>query len=317
MKLVLVPPQVDATRDWPERLMADVPGWEVVRPPCEAMRAELQTADAAYGVLTPDLLTESLKWLQAPQAAPPPGYFFPELVDHPVVVTNMRDTYTDHVAAHTLALVLAMCRGLPLYFRDQRDECWAPDWDPASVVTLPEATALIVGAGAVGAEVGRLLSEFGTTVIGVDARTAGPLPGFARVEPAEALDALLPTADLVILTVPHTPATEGFFDAKRFALLRPSAYFVNVGRGPTVQLDALMDALEADRLAGAALDVFETEPLPPGHPLWRRPDVLITPHVAGVGPHADERRYAVLRDNARRFASGLDLVNLVDKAAWF
>lgn len=229
----------------------------------------------------------------------------------------MRDTYTDHVAAHTLALVLALCRGLPRYFRDQVDAHWAPDWEPASVVNLPEATALVVGAGAVGAEVGRLLGAFGTTVVGVDERSKGPLEGFAAVEPAEALDSLLPTADLVILTVPHTPATEGFFDVRRFGLLKPSAYFVNIGRGPTVQLDALVDALSEDRLAGAALDVFESEPLPPGHPLWQRPDVLITPHVAGVGPYADERRYAVLRENARRFASGVDLVNVVDKTSWF
>ncbi|MEU4395203.1 NAD(P)-dependent oxidoreductase [Kribbella sp. NPDC023855] len=132
-----------------------------------------------------------------------------------------------------------------------------------------------------------------------------------------ALDEQLPAADLVILTVPHTPDTEGMFDARRFELLKTSAYFVNVGRGPTVRLDALDAALAAGRLRGAALDVFETEPLPAGHPLWRRPEVLITPHVAGVGPHEAERRFAVLLENARRFVAGDALINIVDKSKWF
>jgi phosphoglycerate dehydrogenase-like enzyme len=121
----------------------------------------------------------------------------------------------------------------------------------------------------------------------------------------------------VIVTVPHTPHTEGLFDAARLARCAPTALFVNIGRGPTVDLDALADALAQGRLGGAALDVFEPEPLPTDHPLWTRPDVLITPHVAGAGPHADERRFAVLLENARRFVAGRDLINVVDKASWF
>jgi phosphoglycerate dehydrogenase-like enzyme len=185
------------------------------------------------------------------------------------------------------------------------------------VLPLSEASALIVGVGALGCEIGRLLAAFGTRVTGIDARRTDPAPGFAEILPADALDSSLPQADLVILTVPHTPRTEGLFNAERFALLRKSAYFVNIGRGPTVRLDALAEALEAGHLAGAALDVFETEPLAATHPLWQREDVLITPHVAGAGPHSEERRFAVLLENARRFATGQSLINVVDKANWF
>lgn len=318
--LVLLPPHDPATAGWPARLERAVPGLVVLGPrtPEEAAHA-LAEADAAYGTLPADLLAHAgrLRWLQAPQAAPPPGFYHPALVAHPVQVTNMRDTYTDHVAAHALALVLALARGLPRYVREQARAHWAPDWNPGAVLPLNEATALVVGVGAVGAEVGRLLAAFGTRVVGVDARRGGRVPGFAEVLPADALDRLLPEADLVILTVPHTPATEGLMDARRLALSKPGAYLVNIGRGPTVRLDDLAAALSAGRLAGAALDVFETEPLPADHPLWRRTDVLITPHVAGVGPHADERRFAVLLENARRFVDGRELINLVDKSEWY
>ncbi len=318
MKLVMVPPQRDSTADWPARLMSEVPGLTVVRPLAEDVVGELATADAAYGVLPIELLaaTTRLRWLQAQQAGPPPGFYYPELVEHPVQVTNMRDTYTDHVAAHTLGLVLALCRGLPRYIRDQALASWNPDWAPGAVVSLSDAKVLVVGVGALGTEIGRLLHAFGASVTGVDVRPR-PVASFVDVLPVDALDAELPRADLVVLTVPHTPDTEGMIDARRLKLFKPSAFFVNVGRGPTVRLDALDAALEAGQLRGVALDVFETEPLPREHPLWRRPEVLITPHVAGAGPHEAEQRFGVLLENCRRFVAGTELINVVDKSKWF
>lgn len=315
--MVLVPPHADETVDWPERLMAEVPGLRVLRP-ADATDA-VRDADAVYGTLPAELLaaTTRLRWLQAPQAGPPPGFYHRALVEHPVQVTNMRDTYTDHVATHTLALVLALARGIPSYVRAQSAGEWAPDWDPGSVLTLAETSALVVGTGAIGAEVGRLLAAFGVHVVGVDARLTEPPTGFAAVSPPSMLDTLLPEADIVVLTVPHTPDTEGMIDLARLGRLKRSAYFVNIGRGPTVRLDDLVAALDAGLLRGAALDVYETEPLPADHPLWTRPDVLLTPHVAGAGPYASERRFAVLLENARRFVAGEPLVNVVDKAKWF
>ncbi|MEV6167304.1 D-2-hydroxyacid dehydrogenase [Streptomyces sp. NPDC051954] len=318
--LVMVPPRPDETRSWPDRLTEEVPGIEVLCPEGpEDVDAALGRADAVYGTLTPELLrsAQRLRWLQAPQAGPPPGFYHPDLVRHPVEVTNMRDTYTDHVAAHTMALVLALARQLPRYVREQAAANWAPDWSDGAVVPLGEARALIVGTGAVGAETGRLLAAFGTRVEGVDARVTAPPPGFGRVLSPDHLDRLLPEADIVVLTVPHTPRTEGLMDARRLATMKDGACLVNVGRGPTVRLDDLVRALDEGRLRGVALDVVEREPLPPEHPLWRHPRALITPHVAGAGPHAAERRFEVLVDNARRFAAGKPLVNVVDKTQWF
>ncbi|ONI86477.1 hydroxyacid dehydrogenase [Actinosynnema sp. ALI-1.44] len=318
LTLVMVPPHHDDTATWPRRLAEAVPGLRVLRPDTvQEAAVALREADAAYGALPEDLLAhaENVRWLQAPQAGPPAGFYHPRLIEHPVVVTNMRDTYTDHVATHTMALVLALARGIPQYVRAQARSTWAPDWNPASVLTLAETTALIVGVGAIGRAVGRMLSAFGTRVVGVDARPQDA-PGFAEVLPTTELDGMLGKADLVIVTVPHTPETEGMFDAERIGRLRADAYLINVGRGPTLRLDALNEALERGKLAGAALDVYETEPLPSDHPLWTRPDVLLTPHVAGAGPHSEERRFAVIEENAKRFAAGDPLINVVDKQHW-
>jgi phosphoglycerate dehydrogenase-like enzyme len=262
-------------------------------------------------------LATRLRWLQAPQAAPPAGYYYPELVQHPVVVTNFREIYNDHIGAHIMAFVLAFARDLHRYLPQQARREWNPAPLDTGVVHLPEATALIVGVGGIGAEAARLASAFGMKVLGVDARRQDRPPGVAELHPPAALDALLPRADFVILTVPHTPATEGFMNRARFQKMKRTAFFINIGRGKTTRLDDLVAALRAGDLAGAGLDVFEQEPLPADHPLWTMPGVLITPHTAGFGPYLDERRFEILLDNCRRFTAGQPLRNVVDKSAWF
>ena len=131
------------------------------------------------------------------------------------------------------------------------------------------------------------------------------------------LDRLLPDADFVVLTVPHTPETVGMMDTARLTRMKPSAILINVGRGVTVRLDDLVSALDAGVIAGVALDVFELEPLPADHPLWTRPNVIITPHVAGFGQDTDPEREELIVDNCRRFVDGRPLRNVVDKAMWF
>jgi phosphoglycerate dehydrogenase-like enzyme len=153
--------------------------------------------------------------------------------------------------------------------------------------------------------------------MGVDARRRDAPPGVRKLDGPEALDSLLPLADFVILTVPHTPETEGFMHRARFQRMKRSAFFINIGRGLTTRLDDLMAALRAGEIAGAALDVFEQEPLPAAHPLWTMPGVLITPHTAGYGPYLDDRRFEILLDNSRRFLAGQPLRNVVDKTRWF
>ena len=189
--------------------------------------------------------------------------------------------------------------------------------ESGDVVHLPEATALIVGVGGIGSEAARLLSAFGVFVLGTDARRTTAPDGVAELHRPEALDELLPRADFVILTVPHTPATEGLFDRPRFQRMKPTAFFINIGRGMTTNLDDVVTALEAGEIAGAALDVYEQEPLPRDHRLWTLPNVLLTPHMAGHGPYLNDRRFQIIADNCRAFAGGRALRNVVDKSSWF
>ena len=316
--MVMLPPQTGATRQWAGRIADEVPGVTVVVAEDEAeARAALPVARGAFGTLPAALLAvaSSLEWLQAPMAAPPAGYFSDDLIAHPVQVTNFREIYNDHVAHHAVSLVLALARNLPTYVRQQHQRVYRPDRDPSSVLHLPEATALVVGVGGIGREIGRLLAAFGVTVLGTDART-GSAP-HVEVFPPEALDDLLPRADVIVMTVPHTPETEGLIGAARLGRMKSTSFLVNVGRGATVRLDDLVAALGARTIAGAALDVYEAEPLPADHPLWEADNVILTPHVAATGPYLDQRRGDIIVENARRLSAGEPLVNVVDKRRWF
>ncbi len=318
-KFLFLPPQTETTRDWAEHLSAAGLGVEVVVAETEEdARREIVDTDAAFGTLPPALLGAAgrLRWLQAPAAAPPAGYYYPELVRHPVVITNFRGIYNDHIAAHIMAYVLAFARGLHTYLPRQMRQEWNPAPE-SSVVHLPEALALIIGVGGIGAETARLCAAFGMRVVGIDARRAELPEGVSELYRPDALDRLLPGANFVIMTVPHTPQTEGMMNTARFQRMKRSAFLINIGRGMTVRLDDLVDALRSGEIAGAGLDVYEIEPLPSEHPLWTAPNVLLTPHTAGHGPYLDQRRLEIILDNLRRFVAGQPLRNVVDKLSWY
>ena len=319
-KFVMLPPQSEMTRSWGQSLAEALPEVRVVIAEDQATaEREIVDAEAAFGRLPREVLAKArrLRWLQAPQIAPPAGYYYPELIQHSLTVTNFREIFNDHISAHIMAFVLAFARGLHVFIPQQLRREWKKSAENRGVVHLPEAAALIVGVGGIGAETARLASAFGMTVLATDARRTETPPGVAELHKPEALDALLPRADFVILTVPHTPATEGFMNRARFQRMKRSAFFINIGRGMTTKLDDLVAALNAGEIAGAALDVFEQEPLPAEHPLWTMPNVLLTPHTAGWGPYLDDRRYQIMIDNCRAFLDGKPLHNVVDKGSWF
>lgn len=320
LKFIMLPPQNDLRRDWAKRLQEALPEYQIVVPESEAdARREIVEADAAYGWVPPDMLplAQKLRWLQNPNVGPHVGYYYQELIDHPVVITNPRGTFNDHIGQHIMMYVLALARGLPYYMEAQRERRWDKDARKSPYIDLAAATALVAGVGGIGHEAARLCDAFGMRVIGVDPRWEYDLP-FVEKHPPEDLDGLLPEADFVIVCLPHTPETEGMWNARRFQLMKNTAYFINIGRGLTTKIDDLSRAIENGEIAGCGLDVFEVEPFPEDHQLWTLPNVILTPHIAVKdAENIDERQFRILLDNARRFAAGEPLRNVVNKAVWY
>ena len=314
IKLLIYPPEDEQL---PDRIRASVPGVSVAvaRDSAVALR-EIVDADAVYGRLDRDLLAaaKNLRWIQSP-AIGLERTMFPELIAHPLVMTNPRGIFADDIADHVLALVTGFARQMPRSIRQQLERRWDPrDYQ---VIHLPDCTMGIFGLGGIGSAVARRAAAFEMRVIAVDARRTERPAEVAELWPATRLNDLLGQSDFVVICAPETPETRGRFDSTAFKAMKQTAYLINIGRGKIVKLDALVEALRAGALAGAGLDVFETEPLPADHPLWGMENVVITPHVAGVGPHTGERRHQVLLENLRRFVAGEPLTNGVDKPQWF
>ncbi|MBN1687248.1 MAG: D-2-hydroxyacid dehydrogenase [Spirochaetales bacterium] len=304
-------------KSWSRILKERVPGIDIVT--CKTVSDALEIipeCEAAFGDIVPELFARArkLRWIMAPHAGPRAGYYHEKLVNSNVVVTNFRGIYNDHLSIHAMMFVLALAKNLHLHVKNQAAHNWEQN---RAAIHLPDATALVVGLGAIGAETARLCSEFGMTVIGTDPRVSSPPPGVSEVHTPDALDEVLPGADFVIATVPETPQTQGLFTFGKFKKMKKTAFFINIGRGKTVVLDDLVRALREGEIRGAGLDVFEIEPLPADHPLWDMPNVLMTPHVGAAGPHIDERRTDLFVENCRRFNTGEELLNIVDKANWF
>jgi phosphoglycerate dehydrogenase-like enzyme len=290
----------------------------VVAPTSEAeVREAAPEAEGWIGKLTPELLEHAprLRWNQSPTISLE-SVVFPDLVASEVVLTKMRDIQNDHISTHVLALLLGYCRDLPRLLRHQIAREWV-EWDQVAVLDPAEMTVLVMGLGGIGSEVTRRLAPFGPTILGVDPKVTTPPPDVAELFTPDQLPDLLPRADAVIICAPQTPETTGLFDEAMFRRMQPTAYFINIGRGKIVRLAALERALAEGWIAGAGVDVFETEPLPAESPLWGMENVVITPHSAGYGPHLEERRLRVVLENVRRFVAGQPLVNVADKALWY
>ena len=277
---------------------------------------EIADADALYGRITPALLAAAgkLRWIQSP-AIGLERTMFPELIAHSVVLTNPRGIFADDIADHVLALLTGFARGLPRLLRFQLQRDWHPQ--DYRVMHLPDCTVGIVGLGGIGSAVAKRAASFEMRVIAVDARRTDCPSEVSELWPANRLHDLLGQSDFVVICAPETPETRGMIGSAAFQAMKSSAYLINIGRGKIVQLNALVEALRAGQLAGAGLDVFEIEPLPADHALWGMENVVITPHVAGVGPYTGERRQQIFLENVRRFVAGESLINVVDKAQWF
>ncbi len=230
-----------------------------------------------------------------------------------VVITSAAGVHAGPLAEFCLLGLLAFTRDLPRLRSDQTDR----HWDHYPVSELRGRTLLILGLGAIGAEVARLAKAFDMHTIGINRSGATTSPDVDEIHPRRALLALLERADAVVITLPHTSETSGLFDAAAVARLKPGSILVNVGRGAVVDESALIEALREHRLRGAALDVFATEPLPRDSPLWELPNVLISPHTAALSIHEDRRITELFVANLRRYLARKPLRKRVDTGLFY
>jgi phosphoglycerate dehydrogenase-like enzyme len=227
----------------------------------------------------------------------------PELAASDTVVTNARGIFDQPIAEYVAALVLAMAKDLPRTLELQRERTWRH----RESQKVAGSRAVVVGTGPIGRAIARTLEALGITTALVG---RAPRPG---VHGPEDLDRLLARADWVIAAAPLTEQTHGMFDARRFGVMQPSARFVNIGRGQLVVEDALAEALAKHWIAGAALDVFESEPLPPDSPLWQVPGLIVSPHMSGDIVGWREELGAQFVELYELWAAGKPLENVVDK----
>jgi phosphoglycerate dehydrogenase-like enzyme len=286
-------------------------------PDLDSTMAQLSDADAVFwwgadASWLPEAWGQAtrLRWIQSASAGVD-SLLFPELVASDVDVTNARGVFDEPIAEWVIASMLAFATGLHASILHQQLREWTSG---RTTQRLEGARLVVVGPGPIGRATGSRALALGMSValVGREPRrheTFGDVVGVDRLHDA------LADADHVLDALPLTDATRGLFDAAAFAAMPPGARFYNVGRGGTVDEAALIEALRTGGIAGAALDVFATEPLPDESPLWTMPNVIVSPHVSGDIAGWEEQVVAIFVENAHRFAAGEPLENLIDKGA--
>jgi len=289
----------------------------------ETLRRLLPDADIAFTPFVDRDLFPSLsrlRWVQSP-AVGVGGLMFPELLASSIVITSARGIRARPIAEHILGVTIALARRLPHAIRAQHAHHWAQDEleGPSSGVrTLQGARMGIIGLGAIGLELAKIAAPFGFTISAIRRRRDQPVPeGVEEVWPPDRRLDLLAKSDVVVIAAPHTPETKQLIGRRELDAMKRGAFLVNVARGKMIDDAAVIEALADGRLGGAALDVFTQEPLAPESPYWDLPNVIITPHTSGSMPDYWTPLVALFAENLRRFESGRELVNVVDKIAGY
>ena len=318
MKVLLLP-------EWGKPFYPDLrekhPSIEFVEAYADAeVRREVRDAEVVFGYLTGAQFAEArrLRWIQTPDAGME-GLFraIPDIGETDVVVTNARGAGAPMIGEHAVALMLAFARGLVDFMHLKREHRWDQGHGLSIVQMLGGKTAGVVGLGRSGMEIAWRCGALGMDVIALVKHPRDGAPAVEDVWPLDRLPDLLAQSDFVIVTVPYSPENENMIGASELGLMKATAYVIVTSRGRIVEHGALVEALRERRISGAALDTVFEEPLPADDPLWELDNVIVTPHIAGNSPELDERTYAVLEDNLRRYVGGQPLLNVVDKDLWY
>lgn len=290
----------------------------VAREPQERLRLAGQ-AEVWFGWgLSREMLAGArrLRWIQTTSAGVD-RLLFDELRRSPILVTNASGVYSVPIAEQVLGMMLALARGLHVCVREQSQDRWPGPALRGKMDVLEGGTCVILGLGDIGTEVARRAKAFDMKVLGIRRRPTEKPPFVDELLGPDRMAEALARADYLVVALPLTPVTRHIIDAQALSVMKPSAYVFNVGRGALIDEGALIEALREGRLAGAGLDVFETEPLPEDSPLYRLDNVIITPHSAGGGPRNREKLLDLFCRNLRRYLAGEPLLNVVDKEAGY
>jgi phosphoglycerate dehydrogenase-like enzyme len=281
----------------------------------EDARTQIADAEIFYGgsiSLETLRAAKSLKWMQCGRAGMD-NFFYPELRESSVILTNVRGIYSDVISDHVFAFVLSFARATHIFARRQHEARW--DKNDIPMIFLGNTTIGIVGLGGIGLAVASRANAFGMRVLAVDPSPKGSPDYVEKIFAPDDLHTMLAQSDFVAICVPQTDETMHMIDGAAIEAMKQDAILINIGRGKVVDLKALTVALKNGKLAGAGLDVFEMEPLPEDHPLWRMDNVVVTPHTAWRSsyPYTEERRVEVLVENMTRYVNNRPLLNVVDK----
>lgn len=248
-----------------------------------------------------------LRWFQSTGAGVDSLFPIRDRVGH-ITVTNARGIHGEVIADYVMGAVTMFQWDFRGFLHDQANK----RWKPRPVSPLADKTIGVVGLGSIGATIARRAKSAGMTVLGSKRDVTVPVNGVDELFAPDAMADMLPRCDFVVLALPATPDTVGFLGPAEIACIRPDAYLINIARGSVVVEGELIKALQRGAIAGAMLDVFEQEPLPPTSPLWTMPNVIVTPHSAGYPANYEARAFSVFADNLRRYMGGQELMNIVD-----
>ncbi|MCX6021658.1 MAG: D-2-hydroxyacid dehydrogenase [Chloroflexi bacterium] len=253
-------------------------------------------------------MTPALRWVQAPTVGTDLLAASGIRARSDVTLVVAAGVNAVSVSEWALSAILALCKQTPRLMAAQRQKVWLR----ADLEELAGKTVGVVGLGQIGRRIAQMCKAFGTTVLGLRRSASGLVPGIDELLPPDGLNELLDRSDIVVLAAPLTAETRGMIDAAALQRMGPTAYLVNLGRGPLVDEAALIAALRAGVIAGAALDVFDQEPLPPSSPLWEMPNVFLTAHVGGLTRQYDNRVTDLFVENLTRYLNGEPLQGAVD-----
>jgi D-2-hydroxyacid dehydrogenase (NADP+) len=299
-----------------KQLQAVTPRARVVAVTPETVMQEVVDADGYIGEIKPAEVraAKKLQWVQSMSAGVERVLHLSggaELRDSNIILTNNQIVQSPEIADHALGMLLMLTRRLHIFYGRQQQELWQPR--PYDGIELRGKNAVVIGVGGIGTQISVRAWACGMNVTGVDPEDIPYQPWLTRVVKPDQLDEVLPQADVIFVSAPWTPQSENMLGSRQFQLMKPGAYFIAVSRGGLYDLNALVQALDSKRLAGAGVDVTNPEPLPKGHPLWKFQNVIITPHISGRSDHDQERMWGTAKENLRRFVEGQPLVNVVDK----